>query len=205
MLFRSNGVVFGKKAAATVDVYEDFQCPNCLHFEEAVGAQVDKDVRANKAQVRFHIMAFLDRSSNGHRYSSRAANAALCASDINVDTFVKYHNYLYRPDIQPKEGTNGRTDAQLESYASKVGIKGAALTTFDGCVTNENHKWLVQALTDQASKNGVTGTPTIKVNGKSIDPTLAAWNKAIADALKKGPAPDPSKTPSPSASSSKKG
>jgi protein-disulfide isomerase len=150
-------------------------------------------------------MAFLDSSSSGNRYSSRAANAALCASDLGVDTFVKYHNYLYRPDVQPKEGTHGRTDAQLESYAAKAGITGKDLTTFDGCVSNENHKSLVQALTDQASKNGVTGTPTIKVNGKSIQPTLAAWNKAIADALKKGPAPNPSTTPaspSPSASAS---
>jgi protein-disulfide isomerase/uncharacterized membrane protein YphA (DoxX/SURF4 family) len=218
-----DGVVFGKKAAATVDIYEDFQCPNCQRFEQAVGPQIDKDVRANKAQVRFHIMAFLDSSSNGNRYSSRAANAALCAADISVDTFVKYHNYLYRPDVQPKEGTNGRTNAQLEAYAAKVGITGPQLTTFDSCVNTEKHKALVQAMTEQASKDGVTGTPTIKVNGKSIDPTLAAWNKAIANALKNGPAPNPSSTPasptpssstssssgaaapSPTASSSKKG
>ena len=192
-----NGVVFGKKAAATVDVYEDFQCPNCRNFENAVGAQIDKDVRANKAQVRFHIMSFLDRSSSGNRYSSRAANAALCASDISVDDFVAYHNYLYRPTVQPAEGTHGRTDTQLVSYAQKVGIKGTSLTNFTGCVDNETHKSLVEALTEQASKNGVNSTPTIKVNGKSISPTLAAWNKAIAAALKKGPAPNPSKTPSP--------
>jgi protein-disulfide isomerase/uncharacterized membrane protein YphA (DoxX/SURF4 family) len=197
-----NGVVFGKAAAATVDVYEDFQCPNCRNFEDSVGAQVDKDVRANKAQVRFHIMSFLDSSSGGNRYSSRAANAALCASDISVDTFIAYHNYLYRKDIQPAEGTHGRTDGQLESYASKIGITGNKLTTFDTCVSTEKHKALVQALTDQASKNGVNATPTIKVNGKSISPTLAAWNKAIAAALKKGPAPNPSKTPSPTPSSS---
>jgi len=192
-----NGVVFGKKAAATVDVYEDMQCPNCRNFEDAVGAQIDKDVRANKAQVRFHLMSFLDSSSNGNRYSSRAANAALCASDISVDDFVAYHNYLYKPSIQPAENSHGRTDAQLISYAQKVGIKGTSLTNFTGCVQNETHKSLVEALDEQASKNGVHSTPTIKVNGKSISPTLAAWNKAIAKALEKGPAPNPSKTPSP--------
>jgi len=192
-----NGVVFGKKAAATVDIYEDMQCPNCRNFEDAVGAQIDKDVRANKAQVRFHLMSFLDSSSNGNRYSSRAANAALCASDLSVDDFVAYHNYLYKPSIQPAENSHGRTDSQLISYAQKAGIKGNSLTTFTSCVQEETHKALVEALTEQASKNGVNSTPTIKVNGKSISPTLAAWNKAIADALKKGPAPDPSKTPSP--------
>lgn len=192
-----NGVVFGKKAAATVDIYEDMQCPNCRNFEDAVGAQIDKDVRANKAQVRFHLMSFLDSSSNGNRYSSRAANAALCASDLSVDDFVAFHNYLYKPSIQPAENSHGRTDSQLISYAQKAGIKGTSLTTFTSCVQEETHKALVQALTEQASKNGVNSTPTIKVNGKSISPTLAAWNKAVANALKKGPAPNPSKTPTP--------
>jgi protein-disulfide isomerase/uncharacterized membrane protein YphA (DoxX/SURF4 family) len=195
-----DGVVFGKKAAATVDLYEDLQCPNCRNFEDAVGAQIDKDVRANKAQVRFHLMSFLDSSSSGNHYSSRAANAALCASDISVDTFVAYHNYLYRPSVQPAEGSHGRTNAQLISYAQKVGVKGTNLTDFTSCVQDQKHKALVQALTEQASKNGVNSTPTIKVNGKSISPTLAAWNKAVAQALKKGPAPSPSKTPSPSPS-----
>jgi protein-disulfide isomerase/uncharacterized membrane protein YphA (DoxX/SURF4 family) len=190
----ANGVVFGKKAAATVDLYEDFQCPNCLNFEKAVGAQLDKDVRANKAQVRYHSIAILDSSSN-HNYSTRAANAALCASDVSVDTFVKYHSVLY--DKQPPESGSGRTNKQLESYAGSAGITGAKLTTFDTCVQNEQHKALVEALTEQASKKGINATPTIKVNGTSIQPTLAAWNKAIAAALKKGPAPSPSKTPSP--------
>jgi protein-disulfide isomerase/uncharacterized membrane protein YphA (DoxX/SURF4 family) len=197
----ANGVVFGKKAAATVDVYEDFQCPNCLHFEQAVSKQLDADVRANKAQVRFHTLAFLDASSNGNKYSTRAANAALCAADVSVDEFVAYHNVLYGTykgkQVQPAEGTSGRTNAQLEQYASSVGLTGGKLTTFDGCVQNQNHKALVEAITEHASAHGVNATPTIKVNGKSISPTLAAWNKAIADALKKGPAPNPSKTPTP--------
>jgi len=198
-----NGVVFGKKAAATVDVYEDFQCPNCRNFENAVGAQVDKDVRANKAQVRYHLMAFLDSSSNGNRYSSRAANAALCASDVSVEDFVAYHNYLFRKDVQPAENSHGRSDTKLIEYAQKAKIPETKVTsTFTPCVTGETHKALVEALTEQASRNGVNATPTIKVNGKSISPTLAAWNKAIAAALKKGPAPNPSKTPTPTESAS---
>ena len=200
----SKGVVFGKKAAATVDVYEDFQCPNCLNFEKAVSTTLDKDVRANKAQVRFHPISFLDSSSNGNRYSSRAANAAICASDLSVEKFVAFHNVLYGTvggkQVQPAEDSNGRTNAQLISYAKAAGITGANLTTFQGCVTNENHKALVEAFTERSSRDGVTGTPTIKVNGKSISASLAAFNAAVTKALATGPAPVPSVTPSPSAS-----
>jgi len=196
----ANGVVYGKKAAATVDVYEDFQCPNCLNFEKAVGKQLDADVQANKAQVRFHPIAILDSSSNNN-YSTRAANAALCASDISVDMFVKYHNFLYGTykgqQVQPPEGGGGRSNATLESYASDIGITGGNLTTFDSCVQTQKHKALVETMTERASQHGINATPTILVNGKALSThDLPAWNAAIAAALKKGPAPSPSVTPS---------
>ena len=194
----TQGVTYGKPAAAEVNVYEDFQCPHCLEFEQSVGPKMRADVQANKAQIHYHPMAFLDASSNGNRYSTRAANAALCASDISVDEFIKYHNYLFQPSIQPKEGTNGRTNAELISYAQHIGISGTQLTTFSQCVDSEKHAALVAAITDNASSAGVNGTPTIRVNGKSMQPTLSAWNAAVAAALKNGPKPHPSVTPTPS-------
>lgn len=202
----SDGVVFGKKAAATVDIYEDFQCPLCLQFEQAAGTRLDSAVRANKAQIRFHIIAFLDRSSNGNRYSSRAANAALCASDISVDDFVAFHQILYGTiggeQVQPGENGNGRTDAELGTYAKKAGIDGTQLTTFEDCVRSEQHKALVAAITDRASQDGVNGTPTVQVNGTTVKNSLVAVTKAISAADASGPAPVPSKTPVTSAKTS---
>ena len=71
--------MFGKAAAATVDVYEDFGCPICKHFESTVATKLDQQVRANIAQVRFHPISILDGNSP-NQYSTRAANAALCVS-----------------------------------------------------------------------------------------------------------------------------
>lgn len=190
------GVVFGKPAAATVDIYDDFQCPNCAKLEQAIGSTLDADVRANRAQARFHPIAILDAASNGD-YSTRAANAALCASDDSVDTFVEYHNYLFKPSIQPAEGSGGRSTNELVSYGQAIGLTGAPFTTFDRCVVQDNHKALVEAMTEDASKKGINATPTLIVNGKTIDNTLAAYQKAVADALKNGPAPNPSTTAPP--------
>lgn len=202
----SNGVVYGKAAAATVDVYEDFQCPNCLHFELAARATLEADVKANKAQVRYHTMSFLDSSSNGNRYSSRAANAALCASDVGVDEFVKYHDLLFSTDVQPKEGSGGRTDKELISYAQKAGFTAEQVTTVTSCIQTEEHKALVQAITEKASERGVTGTPMVFVDGKKLpDTQLATLTKAIADADAKGPAPAPSPSTSASRSASTSG
>ena len=200
----SQGVVYGKKAAAMVDVYEDFQCPGCRQFEQAVHTTLEADVVANLAQVRYHPLALLDRNSRGNRYSSRAANAALCASDVSVNAFVKYHDVLFGTgakgvQVQPAVGSNGRSDTNLVTYAQQAGLTSAQVTTFESCVQTEQHQALVQAITEDASKSGVTAIPTVRVNGVTLAHNdLATLQAAIAAADRKGPAPAPSPAPSPS-------
>jgi protein-disulfide isomerase len=180
----TNGVVLGKASKVTIDLFADFQCPFCEQFAQSAGADIDALIAANKAQVRFHMVSFLDSSSNGNRYSSRAANAALCASDISPSDFLKYHDYLYSTQngqpIQPAENSNGRTDADLEGYAKAIGIDGDTLTTFQACVTGETHKALVEATTENWSKRGFNGTPILLVNGKQItNPSKDTLDKAV--------------------------
>jgi len=206
----TNGVVVGKAAPVTVDVFEDFQCPICLQFEQSAHTDVAAKIKADQIQVRYHMMAFLDSASSGNRYSSRAANAALCASDVNVDTFAKYHDILYGKDtsgkqVQPEENANGRTDTQLIGYARQAGITGDNLTTFQTCVNTEQHKALVEAITENASKRGVSGTPTVMVAGKKLGTVdKASLDAAIAAAAAKAPKPTttPSTTPATSPSGS---
>ena len=199
----SDGIVYGKKAAATVDVYEDFQCPNCENFEKAAGAAVIKAAQANRAQIHFYPIDILNSSADGF-YSERAENAALCASDLSVDDFVAFHRVLYGKikgkQVQPAEGSGGVKLTAFTTDAKAAGITGNDLTTFQGCVSTNKHQALVEAFTEHASELGVSATPTIKVNGKSITATKAAFESAVAAALKSGPKPDPSSTPPPSTS-----
>ena len=150
-------------------------------------------------------MAFLDSASSGNRYSSRAANAALCASDVSVADFVKYHDVLYGKDssgqqVQPAEGSHGRSNTQLLDYAKQAGIKGNDLTTFQSCMSGEQHKSLVAAITDKASQRGVSGTPTVMVNGNKLGSVdKASFDAAVAKAAAKA---STSPSPSPSGSTS---
>ena len=202
----ANGVVAGKSnAPVTVDVYEDFQCPICLQFEQSTGQDIAAKIKANQIEARYHTMAFLDSASSGNSYSSRAANAALCASDVSVADFVKYHDVLYGKDssgqqVQPAEGSHGRSNTQLLDYAKQAGIKGNDLTTFQSCMSGERHKSLVAAITDKASQRGVSGTPTVMVNGKKLGRVdKASFDAAVAKAAAKA---STSPSPSPSGSTS---
>lgn len=172
----TTGITVGPaSAAAKVVAYEDFQCPVCNNFEQTAGGDLAKLVAGGKAQVQYHPLGFLDSSSSGNEYSSRAANAAVCASDVSVDAFSKFHAYLYGKDptgtnIQPVEGTAGRTDAQLIGYF-KTAVPTATSdqqTAFSSCVTSQEHKAFVLKLTDNASKKNVNSIPTVFVNGKEV-------------------------------------
>jgi protein-disulfide isomerase len=156
-------VVVGKSdAPTTIKVYEDFQCPICNDLEKATGAKLAQAVADGKVKVDYHMVSFLDRASTT-AYSSRALNAAMAVlSTAGPEAFVKFHSIAYAH--QPEEGSAGVPDSTLVDWAVQAGAKEADVKPLiDG---NVYHQWTVNA-TDQMSKDGVTGTPTIFINGEN--------------------------------------
>jgi len=167
-----NGYVFtvgSADAPVTMDVYEDFQCPNCKNLEDNSGDTIDQLVAAGTVKVDYHGMAFLDTDENDD-YSTRALNAAaVVASEAGTDAYETFHDLLFAN--QPEEGGSGLTDDQLVAYAEQAGATGQTVETdIKNLVFGE---WVEKA-EDQASKDGVTGTPTVFVDGTALDdPTNA--------------------------------
>ncbi|MEU2350234.1 thioredoxin domain-containing protein [Modestobacter sp. NPDC049651] len=150
-------------AKVTLDLYEDFQCPNCKALEDSAGQTVDQLVQAGTAKVRYHGMAFLDTSRND-QYSTRALNAAAAvASTAGTEAYSRFHDLLFAH--QPEEGGTGLTDDQLVTYAQQAGASGA--TVEQAIRDGEYEDWTKKA-TEQASKDGVTGTPAVFVDGKQL-------------------------------------
>jgi len=167
-------VVIGKESApTTIKLYEDLQCPICREFEAGTGAATQAAIAAGKVKVDYHMVAFLDRSSSTN-YSSRALNAAMAVlSTAGPDAFMKFRTIAF--DNQPAEGSAGVPDSTLIQWAGQAGADQAKVTP----LINDNvyHQWVVNA-TDQMSKDGVNGTPTVFINGKNqgTNPTVAANN-----------------------------
>jgi protein-disulfide isomerase len=155
----------------TVDIYLDFMCPHCRQFEGDAAATLDKLARDGKATIVYHPVAFLDRASST-KYSTRAAAASACAADTGH--FTDYVRALY--DNQPSEGSAGLTDQRLIDLAGKAGI---ATGPFGDCVRAGTHKAWVDGVTEQATKANINATPTVLVNGKSVDPTADAVSAAV--------------------------
>ena len=174
-------VVIGKSSAPdTIKVYEDFQCPICAYFEKTVGEQMRAGIADGSVQVDFRMVAFLDRASTTN-YSSRALNAAMAVlSTAGPDAFLQFHTIAYRN--QPAEGSAGVPDSTLIDWAVQAGADKDKVTP----LINDNayHQWVVNA-TDQMSKDHVTGTPTIFINGENQGNNPQVATQAVLDLLKK--------------------
>jgi protein-disulfide isomerase len=153
-----------RAGAPTLDLYEDFQCPICGQLEKLFGAQIRSMAAAGDIKLVTHTMSFLDDNLKNDS-SLRAASAAACAADAG--RFGPYHDAVYAG--QPAKEGQGYTDAQLEAFAKTAGITGSALGTWQQCVKSGQHTAYVKAVQTQSEKDGVFGTPTLKLNGKVLD------------------------------------
>ncbi|MCZ2830501.1 thioredoxin domain-containing protein [Modestobacter sp. VKM Ac-2986] len=150
-------------APVTVDVYEDFQCPACAQLEQTSGDTLASLVDVGTVQVRYHGMAFLDQASTTD-YSTRALNAAAVVAESGTDAYRAFHDLLFAD--QPAEGTAGLSDDQLVEHAAQAGAVGAGVES--GIRDLRYGDW-VAAATEQASKDGVSGTPTVLVDGRQLE------------------------------------
>jgi protein-disulfide isomerase len=172
----SGAVVTAGTGKVVLDAYEDYLCPNCERLEQRDGAALTAALNAGQISIRYHQIAILDARTTPAGYSTRAANAAICAASAGI--FPTYHAKLYAS--QPAEGSAGLTDAQLVTFGTELGAKG----DFAGCVTGATNAKAVAAETDKAAADislqtsGQFGTPTVAVNGRKIDLNDSNWLKA---------------------------
>jgi protein-disulfide isomerase len=156
---------------ADIRVYVDYLCPICGNFETTNSEQIANWVKSGAATVEIHPISILTSKSAGTQYSLRAANAAACVANYSPDNFYNFSAAMFRN--QPKEGTAGRSDAEIKKIVTSSGVK-TSLSQINSCIDDTTYKSWVLATTDRAltgplpnsSVHAVTGTPTVLVNGK---------------------------------------
>lgn len=156
-----------KEGAPVVALYLDYQCPNCKQAEQFFGPMFES--LANKGEINFEYrtMTFMDTGLQ-NTASKRAAIAAAC-SDWS-GTYAKYHmEVMNNQSAQEVRGSEGYSDKLLrDEIPAKVGITGQQLTDFQTCYDNRATENFVAGTDDKAGAAGVTGTPTLTVNGKKL-------------------------------------
>ncbi len=180
----------GKTATngTVLQIFFDLQCPYCAMFDKANSADLDALAKEPGVTVVYQPLTFLDPSSQGTRYSTRAANALMTVADKDPAHFTAFLTALYAD--QPAENTKGLSDAKIATIATGVGVPQAVISTFtatvtgtyqlkdaNGNATDHTGTWrtfapFLAAATDHASTLPVfskgIGTPTILLDGTQI-------------------------------------
>jgi len=172
-----DGLTLGDVTApARIEVFEDFQCPSCKQFSEKIEPEVlEKLVATGKAYYIFQNYAFID-SKSATKESRGAANASLCANEQGK--FWEYRDVLFAN--WDGENKGAFSAAHLIEFATALELD---IKDFQACVNEDRHAAEVQKTFDLGVEMGVSGTPSVFVNGVMISPGYIPTFEDIAAAV----------------------
>jgi len=147
--------------APVLDVYLDFTCPHCATFEEVNAEDIDALVSGGEATVVYHPVAILDRSGDFTGFSGRAVQAAGVVADQAPEAYNAFQAAMF--DLFAESTDAEPTDEQIAAAASEAGVPQEVA---DALASGERPfaEW-VEATTQQFSRDGYTGTPTVLIDG----------------------------------------
>ncbi|MCX4727148.1 thioredoxin domain-containing protein [Streptomyces sp. NPDC090052] len=184
-------VVVGKASAKkTLQMYEDPRCPICATFDQTVGATVQKDLDAGKFKIQYIGATFID--NNGGEGSKNGLSALGAALNVSPTAFEHYKTAMYSAKWHPDETTDTFKD---DSYLIKIAQTVPELKdnkAFQKAVTDGTYDAWAMKMSAKFDKSGVTGTPTLKMDGKKLTTpgsdnapmSVANFNTALDKALK---------------------
>jgi len=152
-------VLGDKDAKVTIVEFSDFQCPFCRSFWSGAFAQIKKDyVDTGKARLvyRHYPLSF-------HPAAHISAQAAECAGD--QAKFWEMHDKMFFEQSKLGQGTIEYGEAEIKTWAAQLGLNSG---DFNQCLDSGKYSQKVDDDSALGSASGVSGTPTIFINGQRI-------------------------------------
>lgn len=165
------GVPLGASdAPVTLTIYEDFLCPFCGELEAELASFLPRYVEDGTVRVVYRPLAFLDRYSQGTEYSTRTVSAYGAVLDVaGPEVAAEFHELLF--ENQPEENSPGLSDDELVSLAVEAGAPEGLVRPL---VEDRRFAQWSDNGRDAASKDGVTSTPTVEIDGDRLPPSEIA-------------------------------
>ena len=148
------------RGAASKDLelveFSDLQCPNC---KAAQGTMDDLARDFPQARIVFQNLPL----PSVHPFAMQAAEVGNCVRQAKGDAaFFVYAKKIYdtQTDLTPE-----KADATLRAGVTAAGADPAAVMT---CSTQPGTRTAVEASMKLAADLGITGTPTLVINGRTV-------------------------------------
>ncbi|MBV9758990.1 MAG: DsbA family protein [Acidobacteriaceae bacterium] len=171
-----------ENAPLTLVVFSDFQCPFCRRMQQILATEPllieDRSVR----------LVFRHMPLAQHDWAEEAARAAACAQFQSQAAFWHLHDALFVN--QNRISRQNVTDQVFELAAKTPSLE---IGQFRTCVERQMSFGAVVRDRELGARAGVTGTPTLFLNGEQLpgisDP--AQFHEILADALRREKAREP--------------
>ncbi len=155
-------------APVQVVEYSSFSCSACAIFHDAAHPSLVERARAGEINLTFVPISLTGSVPNARG----AAQASACALEQNA--FWEYHDVLF--DWHTRYGNQAFSANRLSSGISALGLD---LNAYNTCLGSGRAAELVS----QADAEGVTSTPTVRVDGVDVVAQVDAINARIDERL----------------------
>jgi protein-disulfide isomerase len=150
-----NGPARGpEKSPVTIVEFSDLQCPHCKDAQPVI-----EKLLADEPNARFVFQSY---PLPMHNWAAKAAYYGDCVGRSSSDAFWKFIQGTFD---QQSNLTESNADEKLTAIADASGVKGTDIAT---CAAKPDTKSRVDKSIALGQSVGVTGTPTVYVNGRRI-------------------------------------
>ena len=164
-------------AKVTIIEFSDFQCPSCALFHSGAGnAIIEEYAKKGLARVAHKDFPLLGEESFNAAYAARCAN--------EQGKFFEYQDALFSQQSKYASENSGMFFVeQLIRLAYDINLNK---NIFSDCLYENKYKEAVAKNLEEGKAAGVTGTPTIFVNGRKLEglASFEDYKKIIEEELK---------------------
>jgi len=150
-----NGVARGPAdSKVTVVEFSDLQCPHCKDAQPILDKLLTDEPTAKFVFQQYPLPS--------HNWAAKAAAYADCIGRTNKDAFWKF---VQKTFDEQNNITESNADEKLTAFADEAGAKGADAAA---CAGRPDTKTRIDQSVALGTSIGVTGTPTVYINGRRI-------------------------------------
>jgi len=147
-----------------IHIYVDYLSAGASEFEKANARQLAGWIKEGAVTVTYHPVALLTASSNGTKYSLRAASAAACVVTYSPEQFFDFNHELLTD--QPKIDSDGRSDVQLADLAVAVGVQNTKKVR--SCIEDQDFVSWAKDATARALEGPLPGSKDLKLSNEAL-------------------------------------
>jgi len=141
-------------APVTIVEFSDMQCPHCQK-----AAPVVESLIAQEPEARFVFQNF---PLPAHNWAEKGAGYVECVGKASNDAVWKFIQKTFEEQANI---TEANADEKLKAIATGSGVKGDEIAA---CASKPETKSRIEASLALGRSVGVSGTPTIFINGRAV-------------------------------------